>query len=158
MYVTSSVRVRWYGISSTLVADYLDINNDRKDKMCHDLLWRWILRIMVFMELHFLGEKTYHNNQVRNFRMICYDKKILERHIVSMNGVYDCWRFVYGNVYHKPVVWTHLYSLSGMIIKGGEDITCFNFIQIIIFYLWNIITKLTILINIIKLKVYIPVD
>lgn len=85
-------------------------------------------------------------------------KKILERHIVSMNGVYDCWRFVYGNVYHKPVVWTHLYSLSGMIIKGGEDITCFNFIQIIIFYLWNIITKLTILINIIKLKVYIPVD
>lgn len=42
------------------------------------------------MEVHFLGEKTYHNNQVRNFRMICYDKKILERHIVSMNGVYDC--------------------------------------------------------------------
>lgn len=75
LYVTSSVRVRWYGISSTLVADYLDINNDRKDKMCHDLLWRWILRIMISMELHFLGEKTYINNQVRNFRMICYDKK-----------------------------------------------------------------------------------
>lgn len=60
--------------------------------------------------------------------MICYDKKILERYIVSMNGVYDCWWFVYGNVYYKFVVWIYFYSFFGMIIKGGEDIICFNFI------------------------------
>lgn len=55
-------------------------------------------------------------------------KKILERYIVSMNGVYDCWWFVYGNIYYKFVVWIYFYSFFGMIIKGGEDIICFNFI------------------------------